>query len=418
MDIVRKKTSSGRKKKWLIAISGVAFALLASFGVYSISSSTTAIKKDALILDVVKQDEFLVTVRGMGVLTPKNERWISTDVSASIEQIFVKAGTNVSAGEPILKLNNPSLVQEFEESQWALQEAIATQNALKVSLETDLINLDAAVIEAKLNYERSTLTLNAQQTLMSQGVNAVSQIDFESSKIEVAQDKQRWELAKRRYESQQRNMGAQMQASDARLNRVRELVNRLNRRVQALTVSSQTDAIVQELSVELGERVSAGANLARIASRNEYIAELRIPESKISDVLMNQAVSLDSRSSIFSGNVIRIDPNVVNGLVQVDVAIRGATPVEARPDLTIEGVIEIAKKANALFVKRPVYARSKSTSPVYVLSSNGKQAEKKMVEFGQSTSTHIEVIAGIRAGQQIIVSDATQWENNQIIQIN
>lgn len=418
MDIVRKSQhSSGLKRP--ITIIMIIVALLVAISVYSMTSSDSPkIRAEDIVLATVQQNEFVVSVRGIGVLAPKSERWVSTRSNASIEQIFVKPGTMVNVGQPIMRLSNPELVQQLNERRWELDEMAATNSALKASLDNELINLEASVLEAKLNYERSLLTLNAQKTLMEQGVNAVSRIDFETTKIDVEQNQQRWELAKSRLSSQRQNIEAQLIASQARYNRLENLLQTAQRRVDELLVTASQAAIIQEMPVELGQRVLAGANLVRIASNDEFIAEIRIPENLINQVAIGQDVTLDSRTSVFGGTVSRIDPSVINGLVQVDVNIVGNMPAEARPDLTVEGVVEISKKSNALFVKRPMFARSLTKSDVFVLDEDGSDAVKTAVEFGQSSSTHIEILSGITSGQQIIISDSTKWANQQNIQIN
>ncbi len=418
MDIVRKSSKkSGLKNPWVIV--GAACALSIAFIAYGIGFSTTPkINADELITATVEQDEFIVNVRGMGVLAPKNERWITTSTNASVEQIFVKPGTMIEVAQPIMRLSNPDLIQELNERKWELDEMAATNIALKASLDNQLLDLESAVLEARLNYERSLLTLDAQRSLMKDGVNAVSRIDFETTKIDVEQNQQRWQLAKDRLESQRKNIDAQLIASNARYKRLENLLAIAQTRVDSLMVTATQTAVIQELPIELGQRVIAGTNLVKIASSNDFIAELRIPENLINQVNIGQPVSLDSRTSVFRGRVNRIDPTVVNGLVQVDVDIIGQTPAEARPDLTIEGTVEIARKEETLFVRRPMYARSLIASDVFVLSQDGTKAIKTTVEFGQSSSTHIEVVSGINAGQEIIISDATQWADLPNIQIN
>lgn len=418
MDIVRKSSKKSGFTKTLIIIATVS-AVSIAFLTYGIGfSHTPKISADELVLATVKHDEFVVSVRGMGVLAPKEERWITTSSSASVEQIFVKPGAVVSVTQPIMQLSNPELVQQLNERRWELDEMAATNTALQASLDNQLLDLESAVLEARLNYERSMLTLEAQRSLMKDGVNAVSRIDFETTKIDVEQNEQRWQLAKDRLESQRKNIDAQLAASKARFRRLENLMQVAQTRVDDLLVTATQNAIVQELPIELGQRVVAGTNLVKIASNNAFIAEIRIPENQVNQVVIGQSVALDSRTSVFNGKVSRVDPTVINGLVQVDVEITSQMPAEARPDLTIQGTVEITRKRDTLFVKRPMFAKSLSASDVFVLDSTGTKASKTAVEFGQSSSTHIEVLQGVTAGQTIIISDATQWAGRQDIQIN
>jgi HlyD family secretion protein len=418
VDIVRTKAKRSLKQKTMIAAALVAVLVLLSLWWFSTNSATHIVDSDRLLTDRVQQGELTVNVRGIGVLAPKDVRWLATNVSGRIDRIYKKAGAIVSKGDLILQLSNPQLDQEFEETQWELDELGAQAIALKVSLESQTLDHEAAVINEKLNYERSLLTLNAQETLLKQGINAVSQIDHQAIKIEVTQNKQRWELEIKRLAKQKENVAAQLTANQARVNRMRKTLERAKQRVDSLNVRASIDAIVQVMSMELGQQVTAGTNLARLAKRDEFIAELRIPENQIQDVVIGQSVILDTRTSKVEGVVTRIDPSVENGVVQVDVELIGPSPKEARPELTVEGIIEVMRIENALYVKRPMFAKSYGDSQVYLVGSNGDLANKHSVTFGKSSNTFIEIKNGLTLGQEIIVSDVSAWETHQQIRIN
>lgn len=418
MDIVRKSAAlSSRKRIWLIAgLVGVV-----ALGAYLLMTSNTAshvIESNRLSISKVQQGELAISVRGIGVLAPKDVLWLATNVDGKVERIVAKAGAMVKKDDLIMQLSNPQLLQRLEESQWELDEQDAQSIALQVSLESQILDQEAAVINEKLNYERTLLTLNAQTTLLSQGINAVSQIDHEAVKIEVAQNKQRWELEIKRLGKQRENVAAQLLANQARVSRLRKTVERFQQQVDSLAVRASMDAIVQAMPMELGQQVNAGSNLARLAKRGDFIAELRIPESQIQDVIIGQLVTIDTRSSKVVGRVKRIDPIVENGVVQVDVELTGPPPKEARPELTVEGIIEIARLPNALFVKRPIFVKSYIPVFVYLVDENGTLANKHEVTFGQASSTFIEIKSGLTAGQEIIVSDVSAWEQHQQIRIN
>ena len=418
MDIVRTKTKRSTAEKTLMTAMLVGVIVSLSLWWFLRASTTHIVDSDSLLTDKVQQGELSVNVRGIGVLAPKDVRWVATNVNARVDRIYVKAGAIVSKGDLILKLSNPQLDQQFEETQWELDELAAQATALKVSLESQTLDHEAAVINEKLNYERSLLTLTAQDTLLRQGINAVSQIDHQAIKIEVAQNKQRWELEIKRLEKQKENVAAQLTANQARVNRMIKTLERAKQQVESLDVRASIDAIVQVMPMELGQQVTAGTNLARLAKRDEFIAELRIPENQIQDVQIGQSVSLDTRTSKVEGVVTRIDPSVENGVVQVDVELIGPSPKEARPELTVEGIIEVMRIENALYVKRPMFAKSYGDSHVYLLDRNGDIANRHSVTFGKSSNNFIEIKTGLTLGQEIIVSDVSAWETHQQIRIN
>lgn len=417
MDIVVKPKGKKNRQKLLVA-AGVVIASLTSLAFFASSGSQHVVDTDLLLTDQVTQGELTITVRSMGVLAPSDVRWLAIPVSGKVERVHVKAGAVVQQGDMIVELSNPQLLQTLDETRWELDELAAQVHAQKVALESELLDQKAAVINEKLNYERSLLTLTAQETLLKQGVNAVSQIDHEAMKIEVAQNKQRWELEIARLEKQEQRVDAQLLADQARVRRMENTLKRVQDEVDSLQVKASIDAIVQQMPVELGQQVNAGTNLARLAKRDAFIAELRIPENQIHDIVIGQSVNIDTRTSEVAGTVKRIDPSVTNGVVQVDVELNGATPREARPELTVEGTIEIARIENALYVKRPMFARSFGDSAVYLVANDGQTATKQSVTFGKSSTHFIEIKDGLSVGQTIIVSDVSAWDTHQQITLN
>ena len=418
MDIVREKPKKKINSKILsgIAIAAVLFFAFKLF--FDRDGSTYAVDSNSLLTDKVQQGELYVSVRGIGVLVPKDIRWVATNVEGRVERILIKAGARVKAGDLLMELSNPMLVQRLEETRWELDEMEAQTTALEVSLESELLDQEAAVINEKLNHERALLTLNAQKTLLEQGVVAVSHIDYEEIKIDVAQFKQRWELEIKRLAKRRENLAAQKQAAQARVNRMRKIVQRAQEQVDSLHVTATMDSIVQEMPMELGQQVNSGTNLARLARSGEFIAELRIPEKLINEVQIGQQVTVDTRTSKIKGEIKRIDPAVINGSVQVDVELTSQIPKEARPDLSVEGEIDIARIDNTLFVQRPMFAKSYGEAEVYLLDPESETARRQKVAFGQASTKFIEIKSGLKAGQNIIVSDISSFEEHQQIKLN
>lgn len=417
MDIVRENKKSGRQSLWIIIALGLVIAG-AGFILLKASNASHVVSEDALLFADVQQGDMKVRVRGTGVLASKDIRWIATDVAGRVERIVTKAGAAVKEGDVILELSNPVLVQQTQDSQWQLEEMQADTKALEVSLESQLLDQETVVLNEKLNYERAKLTFDAQNTLISQGIVATSKIQHQEAEIEVKRFKQRWQLEQKRLDKRVENLEAQRLSYHAKLQRQRHSLARFKRQVDNLLVRATMDAIVQEMPLELGQQVNAGNNLARLARRGLFIAELRIPEKLIKNVKLGQRVSVDTRSSLIEGKIVRIDPAVINSSVQVDVELSGELPIEARPDLTIDGVVDIANLSDTLYVKRPMYAKSNSTAMVYVLDEGGQYVVQRDVKFGQISNQFIEVTAGLSSGERIVISDVTSWQTHQKVSIN
>jgi multidrug resistance efflux pump len=418
MDIVRSKQKKNMNvKRWLsiAAISVVALTMIVNL---SGNSSTYHVDKSELLIAEVQRGQLNISVRGVGVLVPKDIRWVATNVEGRVERILIKAGAKVKKGDLLLELSNPQLVQQLEETKWQLEEMVAETNALNVSLASELLDQEAAVINEKLNHQRALLTYNAQKKLLDKGTVAVSHIAHEEVKIDVAQYKERWKLEIKRLNKKQESLTAQAKAYQARLNRMHKIYQRAQQQVESLKVLATMDSIVQAMPMELGQRVQMGSNLARLARSGEFIAELRVPEKQIKDVALGQSVVVDTRNSKISGIVQRIDPIVNNGSVQVDIELIGDMPKDARPDLTVNGVIAIANIADTLFVKRPMFASENSNAVAYLLTDNGSQAEKVNIHFGQTSTQYIQITSGLVAGNNIIISDVSAWEKQQTISVN
>ena len=418
MDIARSKQKKKTNfKKWLsiVAIGVVAFVSIVNL---SGNSSTYQVDQSDLLIAKVQRGELNISVRGVGVLVPKDVRWVATNVEGRVERILIKAGAKVKKGDLLLELSNPQLVQVLEETKWQLEEMVAETNAQNVSLASELLDQEAAVINEKLNHQRALLTYTAQKKLLDQGTVAVSHIAHEEVKIDVAQYKERWQLELQRLNKKQESVAAQAKAYQARLNRMHKIYQRAQQQVEHLQVHASMDSIVQAMPMELGQQVSVGSNLARLARSGEFIAELRIPEKQIKDVALGQAVIVDTRNSEIKGIVQRIDPIVNNGSVQVDIELIGEMPKDARPDLTVNGVIAIANIESTLFVKRPMFANEHSEAFAYLLTEDGSQADKVSIHFGQTSTQYIQITSGLTVGNNIIISDVSAWEKQQTISVN
>jgi len=412
MDIVRKKPNKTAVPIKALLICGVAGLLV--WAATSASNISRQVSAESVLTDVVTRGDFNIDVRGIGTLVPKEVHFVATEVSGRVDKIMVKAGAKVMQGDTLVRLTNAALKQQLEESQWELEETQAQLNAQLVSLESQVLDQETLVINSQLNYERTLLTLNAQETLLNQGIVAISNIDHEEVKIEVAQLKQRWELEQKRHVKSKENQEAQKRAFDARLTRMRRSVARIQRLVDNLEIRASIDSVVQEMPLELGQQVTAGSSIARLARSGEFIAEIRIPEKQIYQIALEHPVTIDTKTTKVAGKVIRIDPAVVNGAVQVDVEITGKLPREARPELTVDGTIHVAQIDNTLHVKRPMLAKASSTGEVYVVNPENNHVTLREIVYGRSSQTHIEIKNGLFAGDNVVVSDVSSWKEQQI----
>lgn len=411
MDIVRKKKTDRTLLKKMALSIGV---IISFIWLFSYTSSTTqSVSLKSVLLDSVKQGNLSLDVRGIGVLVPKEVHWVATEVNGRVDKVHIKAGAAVKKGEPIVSLANPILEQQLEESEWELEEMQAQLNAQRVSIESQVLDQETLVTNSKLNYESALLTLNAQKKLLKQGIGAISTVEHEEVKINVEQLYQRWQLEIKRLAKAKENLIAQKRAFQARLQRMERSVYRQQHLVNRLNITATIDSIVQEMPAELGQQISAGTNIARLARNDNFIAEIRVPEKQIYQVALTQTVTVDTKTTKVTGKVIRIDPTVVNGSVQVDVALTGEIPKEARPELSVDGIIHTANLENVLYLKRPMFAKANTTGSVYVMNTNN-EVRLQTVDFGRSSQTHIEIKNGLSKSDSVVISDVSSWKEKQI----
>lgn len=405
------------KKYWYV------FPLIAlMFGGYllktSLGNASYIVEENTLVTAKVEQGDFKVNVRATGLLKPLNIRWVSSQVAGRVEQVLVKAGAKVQQGDVLMQLSNPELHRELEKARWELKATKAESHAAYVVLESQLVDLENSVVAANFDYQSAKLKLDAETALMKQGNATVSALDYQKSQLAVKQRKQFWLAQQQKTEKMQANLAATKTAQLARIGLVENSYQRAQEKVEALKIRSTTSGVVQNVSLELGERAQIGDSIALVADQQSLFAQLQVQEVRARDIAIGQPVSIDTRMNTVNGVVMRIDPAVNGGMVQVDVKFTTDLPDEARPELTVDGLIEISHIKDALFVKRPMYAPRNSTISLFKLSKNHKFASKTSVSLGQSSVTKIQILSGLAIGEEIIISDSKKWQDHDEIMIN
>jgi multidrug efflux pump subunit AcrA (membrane-fusion protein) len=282
-------------------------------------------------------------------------------------------------------------------------------------LQSQLADLRADAANAVLDYRSAKLKVDAEQKLVENGI--VPRVTFEQSKLVVEQDRQRIESQRERVAKMQASLQATMEAHSARLEQMRNSRDLIGQQIDDLAVRAPIDGVVQEMALKLGQQVTPGVEAAKIAPHGNLVAQLDIQAFQARDIALGQAVAVDTGSSTVAGTVTRIDPAVTNGVVKVEVGLRGPMPAEARPDLSVTGVIDIERKPDALYVERPAAAQSYGKTTLYRLDADGDAATRVNVEFGRASTRSIEVLGGLKQGDRVIVSDPSAWESHADILI-
>ncbi|SMF27075.1 Multidrug resistance efflux pump [Alteromonadaceae bacterium Bs31] len=416
MDIAIKRKKGPNLKTAVGVLITLALVLFGARYLWIISQADFTVEADSLTFAEVKKGDFTVSIRGTGILVPDRVEWLSSAVEAKVELLRVKAGNKVQAGEVIVELSNPRLIQQLAEAQWEFEAQEAEFKAAQVSDEVALLTKNTSVVESKMNYESSNLRMNAERHLIKTG--AVSKLDYDQSVLETDQQKQRWTVGMQELEKMKENIEAQNTARAARLNKTRKTLERLQEDVDALTVRASMNSVVLDMPLEVGQRVSLGTNIAKLAQKDSLIAELQVPEIQIREVQEGQRVVIDTRNNKVEGVVIRVAPSVTNGSVQVDVSFVDGLPKDARPDLSVDGEIMLAGIDSAIYVDRPLFSQSQSKAALYRVTDDGQFAERVKVSLGLGSINQIQVLDGLNPGDTIVTSDPSGFSAYNKFRIN
>lgn len=417
MDIQRSDLKLKKRRRQLL-MGGIGIVVVAGLGLWlaGLDAAAPQVERSSLWLDSVKRGEMLREVRGPGVLVPKEIRWVAAETAARVERIVVKPGAVVEADTIILELSNPEVEEAELAAQSALTAAEADLAAQRMTLESQALDQKANLAGVEADYESAHLQTEAEAELAAKGI--IPKIQYRRSQLSSDRLKVRLDIEQERIAKFAQTMRAQLAAQRARTDQLRNTADLRTRQAEGLKVRAGIAGVLQQVPVEEGQQVAAGVNLARVARPDVLMAELRIPETQVKDVSVGQRVSVDTRNGIVVGQVIRIDPAVLNGTVLVDVDLEGELPPGARPDLSVDGTIQIERLDNVLYVGRPAYGQPESEVRLFKLDLETGIAQRVPVRLGRASVNLIEIQQGLQPGDQIILSDTSQWDEYDRLRIN
>jgi HlyD family secretion protein len=415
VDIHRPELKRQRQRKqWLYG--GIAAAVLAAAGIAlaSLNPAAPLVPRNTVWTDTVRSGEFVREVRGPGTLVPKEIRWIAADSAGRVERILVKPGARVEADTILVELSNPELVQQADEAAWAAEAASAEWRSLEAELDRQLLDARADLAAVRADHESARLQADAEGGLSEQGV--VSKLQFRQTELRAEQLGIRQSLEEERLVMLQASIKAQLAARQAMVEQANRLKAQREQQVANLSIRAGIAGVLQQVPVEEGQQVELGASVARVARPEELIAELRIAETQARDVQLDQLVRVDTRNGIVPGRVIRIDPAVQGGTVLVDVELTADLPQGARPDLSVDGTIELERLSDVVFVGRPAYGQPESTLSLFKVDNDG-EATRVEVALGRASVNLIEVRSGLQPGDMVVLSDTAEWDKYDTIRL-
>jgi HlyD family secretion protein len=415
MDIPRPELKRKKRMRQAgFAAVGVLVLGIATLGLMRLEPAAPSVALASVWPDTVREGEMLREVRGPGTLVPRTIRWIGAQTEGRVERVVVRPGAVVEADAVLVEMSNPELVQETEEARYAVVAADAELAELRLTLENKQLDQKAALAGAQAEYEGARLQAEAEK----QAGSVVPQIKQQRSELLAQQLKVRRDIEQERLDQFAASVQAQLAVRRARVEQAKNAYERKRVRVESLMVRAGVAGVVQEVLVEEGQRVALGANIARVAPPNDLRAELRVPETQARDVQIDQLVHVDTRNGIVEGRVIRIDPAVQSGTVQVDVELTGPLPRGARPDLSVDGTIEIERLPHVVFMGRPAYGQPNTTVGIYKIVDGRRYAVRVPVELGRTSVNAVEIVKGLVPGDEVILSDTSAYGDHERIRLN
>ena len=402
-----KKTTAGVNA----LVVGMLVAISASLASTNLDFSNKRLDRGLLTLGTVQTGPMEVKVNATGILLPRKVEWLSSEVEGQVAELAVEPGDRVEAGQIIVRLENTQLRVAAEEAVSLWRGSVAERTSFAAELENQVLDQEAVVLGARFAHQKEILQEEAEGQLIE--TRTIPEIQYRKTKLNVAQLGQIYEIERQRLQRQINNKTTLLAVRDARIQQAKSALNRANSRVDALSITAGIPGVVQELPLEMGQRLQPGAKVGRIASQDTLYAELRVAARQASEIAVGQPVSIDTRNGIVDGAVSRVDPAVSDGLVTVEVNIHGEFPKGARPELPVEGIIFVSQIERTLFVEKPVYARSDSQVAVYRVGPDGKYAHRTDVLFGKVSVNHAQIVEGLSAGDRIILSDSSAWQDHE-----
>jgi HlyD family secretion protein len=415
VDIARPSQAKKKRIRRILYIS-VAVIVVAgiSLGVSRLKPAAPTVDRAVVWIDAVKRGSMLRQVRGSGTLVPEDIRWIPAQTQGRVERIVLRPGAQVTPDTVILELSNPQLEQAVRDAELGYRSAQASFTNRKAELESALLSQEATVANIESQAKQADLDLQANETLYKEKL--ISELTLQQKRSLAGDLRNRLTVEKRRLEITRQGTTSQLAPQEAEVNQRKAAWDLRRRELDDLKVKAGMSGTLTALPVERGQQVGPGTNLARVANPSNLKAELRIAETQTKDIHIGQYAEVDTRNGIVKGHVSRIDPSSTGGTVGVDVIMDGPLPPGARPDLSVDGTIQLERLDNIVYVGRPAFGQENSTVTIFKVGADGEAVATK-VKLGRASVNTIEVVEGLNPGDQVILSDMSQFDSFDRVQL-
>lgn len=418
MDIARPEFKQQKRKRQIIWGAVVLVCLTAlAVGVSRLKPAAPEVERGTVWTDTVKRGNMLRQVRGIGSLIPSQEftRQIPAESEATVVRILKLPGSQVKSDTVLLEMSNPQVEQAAIDARLQLKAAEAEYQSLRVTLQSNLMNQKAGAATVNSDYTQAKLQADTDKALYDLGV--ISGMAYKNSKSKADELTTRNNLEGERLDINQKAIESQLAQQQAKVDQMRVLAELKQKQLDALKVRAGIEGVLVDLPLQVGQHVTPGAMLAKVVQPDHLIAELKIAETQARDVQIGEPALVDTHNGTVAGQVMRVDPAVQNGTVTVDVQLTGTLPKGARPDLSVDGTIDLERLENVLYVGRPAFGQEDSTISLFKLDSEGKGGVRVAVKVGRASVNSIQVIEGLREGDTVILSDMSRYDNTDRIRL-
>ena len=417
MDVPREGVAAKKKKRRILIIAGSALGLiLVTVALSRLKPAAPTVDRSTVWIDAVKRGPMVRQVRGLGTLVPEEIRWLAAATEGRVEKIIIRPGAKVEADTNILEMSSPELEQAAHDAESKAKAAEAELTSLRATLQRELLDQEATTARVHSEYEQAKMERQTNDQLAKNGL--VAELVYKTSKVKEAELANRDLIEQKRLAFAHDSIEPQLASKQAAVDQANQLAKLKLDQVEALHVRAGMTGVLQQLPLEIGQRVKVGDNLARVADPTKLKAEIKIAETQAKDIQLNQFAVVDTRNGTVKGHVIRVNPAVEQGTVTVDVAFDEPLPKGARPDLSVDGTIELERLNDVIFVGRPAFGQENNTVGMFKLVPGSSEAIRTPVKLGKSSVNTIEVVSGLQPGDQVILSDTSAWDAHDRIRLN
>lgn len=417
MDVPRAGVAKKKRQKRIVMVSVIVLGLIAAtFALSRLKPAVPSIDRSTVWIDTVKRGPMVRQVRGLGTLVPEEIRWIAARTEARVDKIIVRPGAHVEPDTVLVELTSPEVEQAARDAQSQYVAAEAELTTLRATLQRGLLEQEASAAKVHSEFQQAKMENETNDSLAKNGL--VSDLVHKTSKIKAEDLAARDLIEQKRYDFARNNIEPQIASKQAAVDQAKANAVLKREQMEQLKVRAGFAGVLQQLPVEVGQQVKPGSNLARVADPTKLKAEIKIAETQAKDIQINLPASIDTRNGVVAGHVTRVDPAVEQGTVKVDVALDGDLPRGARPDLSVDGTIELERLDNVVYVGRPAFGQENNTVGMFKLVAGTSEAVRTPVKLGRSSVNTIEVISGLEPGDQVILSDTSAMDAHERIRLN